>query len=82
MRKGNQVGRNAWNAALKRAEQGKTPKWMVDEPQFEQVLRQVGGAVNHPKLRTWVKKHHTRRYVPESVLESMGIEPECVLLAK
>ena len=64
-------GRNSWGAALERAAVGRPPKWMVEETEFEQVLRRAGG--NRAMVRTWVTQNHTRRYVPETVLAEMGI---------
>jgi hypothetical protein len=31
-------------------------------------------AARHAKVRAWVKQNYTRRYVPESVLEALGLE--------
>ena len=63
----------AWNAAQARVRAGKPPKWMVDEPEFDDVLRSAGGDVKSASVRSWVQLHQHHRFVPLAVLDAMGI---------
>lgn len=75
-------GRDSWADAVKRAAQGKPPKWMVAETAFDAMLREAGiqpeKAHEFLMVRQWVKKHHARKYVPETVLVALGIQPDRV----
>lgn len=68
----------AWNAAQARALAGKPPKWMVDEPEFDDVLRSAGGDVKSAAVRSWVQQHQHHRFVPLAVLDAMGINHDWV----
>lgn len=73
-------GRNAWNDAIERQKTGRPPKWMVSQTDFEKLLARYGlnheSAPRNPKMADWIRKNLSRRYVPESILDAMGLEPE------
>jgi hypothetical protein len=67
-----------YDAAIARAQAGLPPRWMVGEgeTEFERVVREAGGEVDHPMVHLWVRKNYRRQFVPESVLAQVGIRPE------
>lgn len=79
-------GSNAWNEALKRQVSGRPPKFMVEETAYERMLREAGihpdRAAEFLMVREWVKKNYTRHYVPENVLEAIGIKTDSVLYSE
>lgn len=71
----------AWVAAEKRAKAGLLPKWLeVTETEFEKFLRRESvsrkKAAANPLVRSWVKQNARRYWVPEDVLEAVGISVE------
>lgn len=69
---------NAWDQALKRESEGKSPKRMVENgrTEFERRVQAAGGNIEHPAVREWVRKNHGRHWVPTDVLASCGIQAE------
>lgn len=56
------------------------PPWMVETTEFERVTAELGlttqgQMLKSTQLRSWVQKHMNNRYVPESLLRAMHLEP-------
>ena len=58
------------------------PLILPDRPAFDEVLSRVGvgpaEAPQHPLVRVWIKHNYRSKYVPESILEALGISLESV----
>lgn len=66
--------------AMVRNASGQLAKWLLPKPtRFDDVLRDAGvtheKAATHPEVRAWVKKWYRSRYVPEPILEELGLDP-------
>ena len=72
---------SAWVREEKRRAAGMLPKWLEpQETKFETFLRTAGvkraKAGENPLVRSWVKQNARRCYVPEDVLEAVGVSVE------
>jgi hypothetical protein len=72
---------NGWMNASRR--RGRPPVEMPIIPtMWEEYLSSLGlqeeCAPNDQRVRTWIRRHYKTRYVPEPILEAVGIKPESV----
>ncbi len=70
--------KNGWLAAARR--RGRPPGPMpYKRPEFELILEQnkiqAGQAATNQVARKWIKTHYKSCWVPENVLDAVGISP-------
>jgi hypothetical protein len=60
-----------------RRAQGQIPEVPEGPPGFDKLLSELGiseqEAAKHPSVRSWVRKHYRDSFVPEKILEAVGV---------